>query len=113
MSFAGKLEDIKVVKVHPAIGVARLTTNKAFFVYGEERETYKKDGLMMRQAVQFRLFAYDASNEELGELDADAMRRLRLSVKWSAQVANRKLTYKSGGGERNLIRGIGVQCRRR
>ena len=103
MSFAGNLEEVKVVKVHPAIGVARLTTNKAVFVYGEGRETYKEDGLMMRQAVQFRLFAYDASNEELGELDAEALRRLGLSVEWSAQVANRKLTYKNGDGKKNLI----------
>lgn len=109
MAFPNDLSDVAAIKIHPAIGCARLANNDAYYEFfdfevkrraAEERE-YKslRDGQhwMKRQAVRFRLFAYGADGAELGEL-TDAIRAANgIGVTWSASVANRKLHTWSNG----------------
>ena len=62
MAFPEDLSDVVVLKIHPAIGIARVSKNDDYFVFGTNPESYKSNGLMQRQAVQFRIFAYAANN---------------------------------------------------
>jgi len=93
MAFPNDLSDVVVLKIHPAIGVARISKNDEFFVFGTTPATYKSNGLMKRQAVQFRIFAYAANNVGLGELTPAVLTSLNIKAVWSAQVANRKLRF--------------------
>lgn len=111
MAFPDDLGDVAMFKVHPAIGVARLANNDdyyEFFDYQAKREAGHaaelqymslRDGKhwMKRQAVQFRVFAYDAGGAELGELTEERMTALGLQARWQANVANRKLHNWSDG----------------
>jgi hypothetical protein len=90
-------KDISHVKIHPAIGLARVGNSPDGFFVGPERPGlhprplggYKDaQGRIKRQAARFRLFAYDAGNNVLGELrSADAQ------VAWTVHVANRKAAW--------------------
>jgi hypothetical protein len=91
MAFPNDLTDVVVFKIHPAIGVARVSLNDDHYVFGRDPGTYKSQGLMKRQAVQFRIFAYGANHVGLGELTADVMNDLNIAAVWSARVANRKI----------------------
>jgi hypothetical protein len=82
---------VQVIKIHPAIGIARVTKNEDFYTYGEDPDTYMTNGLMRRQAVQFRLFAYGANNEGIEELTPERLTALGVSVVWHARIANRKV----------------------
>lgn len=111
MAFPADLSGVAAFKVHPAIGVARLANNDdhyEFFDYHTKRLAgaaatleymSEHDGKrrMKRQAVQFKIFAYDASGSELGELTPEVMARLGLEASWTASVVNRKLNTWSGG----------------
>jgi L-lysine epsilon oxidase C-terminal domain/L-Lysine epsilon oxidase N-terminal len=91
MAFPSDLSDVVVFKVHPAIGVARLSANDDYFIFGSDPGSYKSNNLMKRQAVQFRVFAYGDNHVGLGELSADVMDALNITAVWSAKVANRKI----------------------
>ncbi|MFN0126728.1 MAG: LodA/GoxA family CTQ-dependent oxidase [Verrucomicrobiales bacterium] len=105
MAFPDDLTDVAALKIHPAIGVARIANNDdyyEFFDYEEKRKAGQAQTLeymsvqngkhwMKRQAVQFKIFAYADGGQELGELTSDIMIRLGLLAKWTAKVANRKL----------------------
>lgn len=111
MAYPDDLSNVAALKVHPAIGVARLANNDdhyEFFDFEEKRAAGRaaelqymsvKNGKhwMKRQAVQFRLFAYDGQGAELGELTEALMTSLGLQATWRAYVANRKLNNWSGG----------------
>jgi hypothetical protein len=85
---------IKSVRIHPAIGIARLGNSPEDFFIGPERPLdrtpapggYKDANCMIkRQAARFRLFAYDESNalvKELTVADGD--------ITWTAHLVNRK-----------------------
>jgi hypothetical protein len=91
MAFPSDISDVVVFKVHPAIGVARLSANDDYFIFGSDPGSYKSNNLMKRQAVQFRIFAYGDNHVGLGELSADVMDALNITAVWSAKVANRKI----------------------
>jgi hypothetical protein len=93
MAFPEDLRDVVVLKIHPAIGIARVSKNDEFFVFGTSPGSYKSNGLMKRQAVQFRIFAYAANNVGLGELTSSVLSSLQIKAVWSAEVANRKCLY--------------------
>jgi hypothetical protein len=93
MAFPSDLSDVVVLKIHPAIGIARVSKNDDHFVFGSDPGTYKSNGLMKRQAVQFRIFAYGENNIGLGELTPKVLTSLGIGAVWSAQVANRKCRY--------------------
>jgi len=93
------------MKVHPAIGVARLSNNADYFEFFEAHangfsppQDYMSDGeagdpkaglhRLKKQAVRFRVFAYDSNKQLLGEI-ADVVPGSQ--VHWTAVVANRKL----------------------
>jgi len=111
MAFPDDLSDVASFKIHPAIGVARLANNDdhyEFFDYQARRLAGDAAALeymslhagqrrMKRQAVQFKIFAYDTAGSELGELTAETMSMLGLQATWTAIVANRKLHNWSGG----------------
>ena len=111
MAVPNDLADVAAFKIHPAIGCARLASNKdyyEFFDYEEKRKAGQAQSLkymslrdgkhwIMRQAVRFRIFAYRADGREIGELTADVMKQLGLSATWTANVANRKLNVWSNG----------------
>ncbi len=82
MAFPDDLADVVAFKIHPAIGIARVSKNEDYFVFGTPPANYKSNGLMKRQAVQFRIFAYGASNVGLGELTSDLMTQLGVGAIW-------------------------------
>ena len=73
--------EIRSIKIHPAIGVARLGDHPTAFFDGPQKPFeskvpsggYKKDGKIKRQAAVFRLFGYDANGKVVKEItSADA-----------------------------------------
>ncbi len=109
MAFPNDLTDVVAFKIHPAIGIARVANSEDFFVFGTKPDSYKSNGLMKRQAVQFRIFAYGANNVGLGELTKGVLNQLNLHPVWSADVANRKLEFTAsqpggiGGGAQRVF----------
>lgn len=99
------ISDVSYFKIHPAIGVARIANNDDYFEFFKAHaqsflppEDYMSEGgpgdpdpgklRIKRQAVQFKVFAYDGNNEPIGpveELFPD------VQMKWTAMVGNRKL----------------------
>ncbi|MFE4971360.1 LodA/GoxA family CTQ-dependent oxidase [Kitasatospora sp. NPDC056651] len=92
------MTDIAYVKIHPAIGIARVGNSEKFF-YGPESpdETpkapgFSKDGpaTIRRQAARFRVYGYDKDDNVVGEIkhgQGDA------AVTWTAQLANKKAAW--------------------
>ena len=91
MAFPKDLSNVVVLKIYPAIGVARLSRNTDYYVFGKDPGNYKSNGLMKRQAVQFRIYAYGENHAGLGELTPKVMSALGIQAVWSARVANRKI----------------------
>src|SRR5262245_48221609 len=87
----GLPSNISRIKIHPAVGIARLSTNPDWFVFGDAVEQYKSNNLIKRQAVQFRLFAYGAAGEGVEELTPERLNELGVRVVWRARVTNRKV----------------------
>lgn len=101
------LNKIAVIKVHPAIGVARVSRNSDYFEFfdfhnkpmadrtymskGQEGDPHYGKLCIKRQAVQFKAIAYDAEGNMLGNLGDDS----RFTVDWKADLANRKLHFRS------------------
>jgi hypothetical protein len=54
MSFPNDLSDVTVFKIHPAIGVARLSRGTRTFIFGEGLTRYKANRRMKRPCVRFR-----------------------------------------------------------
>ncbi len=92
---------ITAIKIHPAIGVARLGNSPTDFFIGPERPWDHpdpaggfKDGQcrVKRQAARFRVFAYhdDDSVQELTAADAD--------ITWTVHLVNRKAVTRNAGG---------------
>lgn len=96
MAFPNDLSDVVVFKVHPAIGIARISMNDDYYVFGRDPEQYRSRGLLKRQAVQFRVFAYGEGLVGLGELTCELMGDLGVEAVWSARVANRKIARLRG-----------------
>lgn len=96
---------ITAVKIHPAIGVARLGNSPdEFFIGPERRWEYPnppggfKDAQcrVKRQAARFRLFAYhsDGSVQELTEAEAE--------ISWTVHLASRKAITRNPGTPADL-----------
>jgi len=93
MGFPNDLSDVAVLKIHPAIGIARVSKNDDYFTFGEIPDAYKSNGLLKRQAVKFRLFAYGENHVGLGEITPEIAANLGAELIWSAKVANRKVAH--------------------
>ena len=96
MAFPNDLNDVVVFKIHPAIGIARLSRSDDYFVFGEDPGSYKSGGVMKRQAVKFRIYAYAENHVGLGELTPKVMTALGITAVWSARVGNRKIARQKG-----------------
>src|SRR5215831_5957340 len=88
---------IAEVRIHPAIGIARVGNSPDEFFIGPEIPVptgppeggYRdKLGNLKRQAARFRIYAYDRKGNLLGELtSADA------DIEWTVHVANKKADW--------------------
>lgn len=86
--------DVALLKVYPALGIARTSTSADYYVFDEAQPQagYKTaGGVMKRQAVQFRLFMHRADGSVIGELTAAQQAAFGVSVVWTATVANLKI----------------------
>lgn len=91
------------IRIHPAIGVARVGNSGEFFIGPETPGTYVSPGSykdahcrVKRQAARFRLFGFDGDNFvkelTLGDVEVE-------KIEWSVHLVNRKgagLKFKSG-----------------
>ncbi|ABW29988.1 LodA/GoxA family CTQ-dependent oxidase [Acaryochloris marina] len=96
MAFPSDFSNVEICKIHPAIGIARVSNNDDFYIFGNDPGNYKSGGLIKRQAVQFRIFVYGENNVGLGELTPQVMSDLGITAIWSAKVANRKIARLEG-----------------
>jgi hypothetical protein len=91
------------LRIHPAIGVARIGNSAEFFVgpeipgipgnWDSDNNAFKKfkdaDGKVLRQAARFRVFEFDDAGNPVKEVTlADGV-----TIQWSAHVANRKASF--------------------
>lgn len=92
------MRDIAYIKIHPAIGIARVGNGNGYF-YGPEspdeppREPgFSKDGpdKIKRQAARFRVYAYDRSGKVLGEIKHG---QDGATVTWTVRLANKKASW--------------------
>ena len=101
------------VKIHPAIGIARLGNSQDEYYIGPEAPGIPADnggsfrdgvGAIKRQAARFRIYAYDTNNAVLAELThGDG-----ISITWTVTLANTKGAFDrfvglfgTPGGKRN------------
>jgi hypothetical protein len=93
---------ITTIKIHPAIGIARLGNSAAGFFVGPEkpgvhprpRGGYKDaQRRIKRQAARFRLFGYDKNGKLVKEItSADA------KIEWTVHLVNSKAEWKQFDG---------------
>ena len=93
-------EDLKKVdhcKIEPGIGIARVGNSKTEHFIGPETVDddgppaggYKDaQGRVKRQAARFRIFAYDKTDQPLGEVTCD-----HAEITWTVSLANKKAAY--------------------
>lgn len=89
--------DIKKVAIYPAIGIARIGNSAEYFFASDEPgkapapEGGYKDGdnLFKKQVPRFRIYALDANNQPIGELNAGTD-GLQVQISWTVHLANRK-----------------------
>jgi hypothetical protein len=87
---------IRKLRIHPAIGIARLgNSRKQHFigpevpgVYPAVRDYRDQDHCLKRQAARFRLFAYDENDEVIGEITSKDPRVK--SIRWTVHLKNTK-----------------------
>jgi hypothetical protein len=93
---------IATIKIHPAIGIARLGNSPTGFFVGPEkpgvhprpRSGYKDArGRIKRQAARFRLFAYDNTGKLVKEITASDAK-----IEWTVHLANTKAEWKRFDG---------------
>lgn len=89
--------DIKSVAIYPPIGISRIGNSTEYFfapdIPGVELTPeggYKDgDGRVKKQVARFRIYAFDAKGNVLGEINADA----KNSIEWRVDVANVKAAW--------------------
>ena len=94
---AATLEQIVEVRIHPAVGIARVGNSADSFYFGPEvpgtlarpRGGFKDaTGAIARQATRFRVYGYDRRGRVVRELtDADA------DISWTVSAANAKAAW--------------------
>lgn len=98
-------ENIKSIRIHPGMGIARLGNSDEFFIGpeapgvvvdpggtngpGPNGGTYRDSGARLkRQAQRYRVYAYDADDKVVAELTSDL--DLVQSMHWRVHVRNMK-----------------------
>ncbi|TMQ04954.1 MAG: hypothetical protein E6J91_42020, partial [Deltaproteobacteria bacterium] len=96
---------ITSVKIHPAIGVARLGNSPDEFFIGPERPWDPPDPAggfkdaqcrVKRQAARFRIYAYHDDNTVTELTAADA------EISWTVHLANKKAVTRNAGSAADL-----------
>ncbi|HEY0383578.1 MAG TPA: LodA/GoxA family CTQ-dependent oxidase [Candidatus Elarobacter sp.] len=91
------VSSIAKVRIHPAIGIARVGNSEDAYFIGPElpyatpqQLGFYKDsaGKLKRQAALFRIYAYDAKGRVLGEVTANDG-----AIEWTVHVANKKAAW--------------------
>lgn len=101
------MSEIKYVKIHPSIGIARVGNHPEDFFIGPElpfevgapQGGYKArhNGILKikRQAARFRLYAYDSNDKPIREITAS-----EASIRWKVTLANKKASWEKFDGPR-------------
>jgi hypothetical protein len=97
------------LRIHPAIGVARVGNSQSFFVGPEHPgipgnwdpenqrfKPFKDGGGVLRQAARFRVFEFDGDGNPVREVTLDSVKR----IEWRVHVANRKASFFAFNGQR-------------
>jgi hypothetical protein len=101
-----QMAKIDTIKVHPAIGIARLGNSpRGFFVgpekpgvYTPARRGYRDaQGRIKHQAARFRLFGYDKDRKLIGEITAQDA-----DITWSVNLANKKAEWVQFQGRQSV-----------
>lgn len=87
---------IQKIRIHPAIGIARLGNSLEEFFIGPEipgvyaATSVYRDGqqLLKRQAARFRLYAYDGNDDLIGEINLQDPRVK--NIRWVVHLKNAK-----------------------
>ncbi|GAB4187720.1 MAG: LodA/GoxA family CTQ-dependent oxidase [Wenzhouxiangellaceae bacterium] len=91
------LDNISYIRIHPGIGMARVGNSPDFYIGPEAPYTLAEPGdnsykdnqqRMKRQAQRFRIYAYDAQGNVLGELSQKTPNVK--TVEWKVHVRNLK-----------------------
>src|SRR6185436_14806253 len=97
----------KVLKIHPAIGVARVGTSSKFYIApeapgglptdpatGKPVTTFRDaDGNLLKQAARFRLFAYDSAKPDDPGAEVKAGAGGVKAIEWTVYLANKKAVW--------------------
>ncbi|MEX2587474.1 MAG: LodA/GoxA family CTQ-dependent oxidase [Actinomycetota bacterium] len=111
------MSEIVSVRIHPAIGIARIGNSEEDYFVGPEvpyrtpePEGGYRDasGRLKRQAARFRLFGYDASGRVVREVTSDDA-----DITWTVHVANKKAAWYDFVVALDLAEATGVRCPRR
>ncbi len=95
-------KEVKAVKIHPAIGIARVGNSTTDFFVGPEAPGNSSRPLggyrdaesrVKRQAARFRLFGYDGDHDVVREITAQDA-----SITWTVHLANRKAAWRQFAG---------------
>ena len=90
---------VKACKIFPAIGIARLGNSKTETFVGpdlpgvttEPEGGYKdRSGMIKRQGAKFRIYAFDAAGNVLGECRLDEP---GVQIAWTVTLANKKASW--------------------
>ncbi len=101
---AAKIKRTRTLRIHPAIGIARIGNSNEYFYGPEVPGVYQfpkggyRDGenRLKKEAARFRLFAYDEADRSLGEIDeSDAI------IEWHVHLRNTKAVGRMFGGVLN------------
>ena len=99
---APTMRTIRVIKIHPAIGIARVGNSPSEFFIGPESTDNRKppaggykdsQGRIKRQAARFRLFGYDKKDKLVGEITA-----ANADITWTVHLANKKAAWRQFRG---------------
>ena len=97
---------IKTIKIHPAIGIARIGNSPTEFFIGPEKPGvharptggYKDaQGRIKRQAARFRLFGYDEKGKLVQEITAK-----EANITWAVGLANKKAEWVKFQGRKSI-----------
>jgi len=110
------LTSITYARIHPAIGVARIGNSGEYFIGPEVPHPtappaggYRDAaGKLKRQAAQFRIYGYDASNQVVGELTS-----AEAEIEWTVHVANKKGAWYDFDAALDLVEAKDLKSARR
>ncbi len=91
------MKKIATIKIHPAIGVARIGNSPTGFFIGPEKPGVHRrppggyrdaQGRIKRQAARFRVFGYDKNGKVVREITAR-----EATITWTVHLANKKAEW--------------------